>query len=116
LISEHSQAIENLAKELLLKETLDLLDIVRILGERPFPLSESMKDYYKEIENKKNPDSVKDNVNNEEDVDKKSDEFDQDRDLNDNDSGNHGLGKEHDPEPRGKKEVKEAETVIKSYK
>jgi hypothetical protein len=35
------------------KETLDLLDIVRILGERPFPMTESIKDYMKEIEIRK---------------------------------------------------------------
>ena len=42
-----------LAEELLLKETLDLLDIVRILGERPFPMTESIKDYFQEVENTK---------------------------------------------------------------
>ncbi len=35
------------------KETLDLLDIVRILGERPFPMTESIRDYMREIEIRK---------------------------------------------------------------
>lgn len=35
------------------KETLDLMDIVRILGNRPFAMSDSMKDYMVEIEHRK---------------------------------------------------------------
>jgi AFG3 family protein len=53
LIERHQDHIERLAKELLEKETLDLLDIVSILGERPFPMTESIKDYMKEIEIRK---------------------------------------------------------------
>jgi len=53
MILKHAKDIENLAEELLIKETLDLMDIIRILGDRPFPLSDSMKDYMKEIEMRK---------------------------------------------------------------
>ena len=53
MIRKHKDEIEKLATELLEKETLDLLDIVRILGERPFPMTESIKDYMKEIEIRK---------------------------------------------------------------
>jgi hypothetical protein len=53
MIRKHKDDIEKLATELLEKETLDLLDIVRILGERPFPMTESIKDYMKEIEIRK---------------------------------------------------------------
>jgi len=53
MIARHKDDIERLANELLEKETLDLLDIVRILGERPFPMTESIKDYMKEIEIRK---------------------------------------------------------------
>ncbi len=53
MIRKHKDEIEKLATELLEKETLDLLDIVRILGERPFPMTESIKDYMREIEIRK---------------------------------------------------------------
>lgn len=53
MITKHKEEIEKLAQELLEKETLDLLDIVSILGERPFPMTDSIKDYMKEIEIRK---------------------------------------------------------------
>jgi hypothetical protein len=37
--------IEGLAEELLAKESIGLPDIIRILGERPYPLKESLKEY-----------------------------------------------------------------------
>jgi hypothetical protein len=39
-----------LAEALLEKETLNLPQIIAILGERPFPMRETMKDYLVEIE------------------------------------------------------------------
>lgn len=45
LLSERKETIEKLAEELLDKETLSLPEIVDILGPRPFPLKESVKDY-----------------------------------------------------------------------
>lgn len=38
-----------MAEELLAKETVSLVDIVRILGSRPYPLKESLKEYLKEM-------------------------------------------------------------------
>jgi AFG3 family protein len=109
LIEKHTKDIEALAVKLLEKETLDLNDIVQILGVRPFPMSESMKDYYAEINKKNEPGTEKEN----EDQDKQSDEYDKDKDLkNDEPSDHGGPGL---PLPHGK-DSKEAETVMNSYK
>ena len=35
----------SLAEELLTKETIGLTDLVRVLGDRPFPLKENVKEY-----------------------------------------------------------------------
>ena len=43
----------SLAVELLKKETLDLVDIIGCLGDRPFPLPDSIKDYLNEIQKRK---------------------------------------------------------------
>jgi hypothetical protein len=42
-----------LAEELLAKEQITLPDLVRILGERPFPLKESVREYLQELEERK---------------------------------------------------------------
>ena len=39
----------SLAEELLRKETVNLMDIVKVLGERPFPLKESLREYLTEL-------------------------------------------------------------------
>jgi len=39
-----------MAEELLDKESLNLPDLVRILGQRPFPLKESIREYLQELE------------------------------------------------------------------
>ena len=38
-----------LAEELLRKETVNLIDIVAALGERPFPIKESLREYLTEL-------------------------------------------------------------------
>lgn len=38
-----------MAEELLAKETINLTDIVRILGDRPYPLKSSLKEYMEEL-------------------------------------------------------------------
>jgi hypothetical protein len=37
----------------LLKETIGLPEIIKILGERPYGMSETMKEYLKEMEKRK---------------------------------------------------------------
>ena len=43
----------SLGNELLSKETIGLPEIIKILGERPFGMSATMKDYLKEMEKRK---------------------------------------------------------------
>lgn len=42
-----------MAQELLKKETLDLLDIIACIGDRPFPLPDSIREYLDEIKNRR---------------------------------------------------------------
>ena len=44
---------DRMAEELLEKESLTLPDLVRILGDRPFPLKESIREYLQELEERK---------------------------------------------------------------
>lgn len=44
-IAKHSDSVKSLSDNLLEKETLDLKDIIEILGERPFPPKENYKAY-----------------------------------------------------------------------
>lgn len=39
-----------LAEELLAKESINLPQIIKVLGERPFPMKESLKEYLQELE------------------------------------------------------------------
>jgi len=53
IVKEHKEAIKNLAEALLEKETVDIIDIIEILGPRPYPLGETLAEYLKEIEKRK---------------------------------------------------------------
>lgn len=50
---EHEDSVRKLAEALLEKETLDIIDIIEVLGQRPFPMGDSLSDYLKEIEFRK---------------------------------------------------------------
>jgi hypothetical protein len=102
----------------LLKETLDLLDIIRILGDRPFPLTETMQDYMKEIEMRKQEHkAVEDHK---EDTDKhkdeKSDEHEKDKDLKgkDEDEKNKKGGTLPSPKSDQERQIQDSETIMKS--
>ena len=49
LLTEKREEMERLAEELLEKETLTLPDLLRILGERPYPLKETVREYLEEM-------------------------------------------------------------------
>lgn len=51
-----------MAEELLAKESVTLVDIVRILGHRPYPLKESLKEYLKEMLERKDIEDKKGEV------------------------------------------------------
>jgi len=50
LLESKRELISKMAEELLDKESLNLPDLVRILGQRPFPLKESIREYLQELE------------------------------------------------------------------
>lgn len=45
LLESKKDLVEKLAEKLLASETLSLPEIVEVLGPRPFPMKESLKDY-----------------------------------------------------------------------
>ena len=45
----HIFSVYSLAEELLSKESIGLPDIIRILGDRPFPMKENVKEYLHEM-------------------------------------------------------------------
>lgn len=49
LLRDKKELVENLAKKLLEKETITLPDIIEVLGERPFEMNESLKEYLAEV-------------------------------------------------------------------
>ena len=49
----------SLSEELLAKETLSLPDIMRILGDRPYPLKDSIKEYLCELEDRQQKEDQK---------------------------------------------------------
>ena len=53
LLESKRELIEALASELLEKESINLPEIMKILGDRPYPLKESIKEYLEELEKRK---------------------------------------------------------------
>lgn len=52
LIESKRELLEKLAELLLEKETINLPMIIKVLGDRPFPMKESLRDYLSEIESR----------------------------------------------------------------
>jgi len=50
LLESKRELISALAEKLLEKESINLPEIMKVLGDRPFPLKESIKEYLEEIE------------------------------------------------------------------
>ena len=59
IVNKYSEQIKIIAEELLKKETVDLLDIIESIGERPFPLPSSMQSYLKETKERKERERMK---------------------------------------------------------
>jgi len=49
LLETKKVLIENLAEELLLKESIGLPDIIKVLGDRPFPMKATLREYLEEL-------------------------------------------------------------------
>lgn len=56
IIEKNKDKIEALAERLLENETLSLPDIVEIMGERPFPMKESVIEYLQELKERQEVD------------------------------------------------------------
>ncbi|CDW88581.1 afg3-like protein 2 [Stylonychia lemnae] len=59
LLESKKDLIHDLAEELLAKETITLPDILRILGDRPYPLKETVREYLEELKERKVKDDEK---------------------------------------------------------
>lgn len=59
IVNKYSEQIKIIAEELLKKETIDLLDIIESIGDRPFPLPSSMQSYLKETKERKERERMK---------------------------------------------------------
>ena len=59
IVNTYSNQIKIIAEELLKKETIDLLDIIENIGDRPFPLPSSMQSYLKETKERKERERMK---------------------------------------------------------
>jgi len=53
ILTANKEKIELLAEKLLETETLSLNDIVEIMGERPFPMKETVREYLEELQERK---------------------------------------------------------------
>ncbi len=103
IIVKHKEKLINLSEALLDKETLDLNDLIQILGERPFPMEEFMKDYLSEVNERKKIE--------EENKHKKGKKEDDKHDKKDKKEGE--SGGEIPPKNEPEKSIQEAERIIK---
>jgi len=53
LLESKRELIKNLAETLLEKESINLPEIMKVLGDRPYPLKESIREYLEELEKRK---------------------------------------------------------------
>ena len=49
-----------LAEELLAKESINLPQIIKVLGDRPFPMKESLREYLQELETRQRQEAERD--------------------------------------------------------
>ena len=103
LLESKREIMEQLAERLLDKEVLALPDLLDVLGERPFPMKETMKEYLEELNRRKEENEAKaedeDQTEDEtEDDDKKSDDTSDDKsdDTADDKSGDESTESKKD--------------------
>jgi AFG3 family protein len=49
MLTEKKDLIHDLAEKLIEKESINLPDILKVLGDRPFPMKESVREYLQEL-------------------------------------------------------------------
>jgi AFG3 family protein len=53
IIQQYKEQISTISEALLAKETIDVLDIIKLIGERPFPMPKSMNAYIEETKERR---------------------------------------------------------------
>ena len=66
LLEQHRDKVEALGEALLNKETLNLQDIIDVLGDRPYGMNETMQEYLEELNQRKNKEEEEKNEEGEE--------------------------------------------------
>jgi hypothetical protein len=130
MVRKYKEQIEKLAVLLLEKETIDVLDVINTIGDRPFEYEGSIKEYINEVSLRKK-EKAAENKDIKIDEDKKSEIFSPEKN-DDNKGGKNGGGDSEGVEKkfpddypgkkegkdiqgeREKKDIKEAETILKT--
>ena len=96
LLLSKKDLIGNLAEELLVHESMNLPKIIKVLGDRPFPMKDSVKEYLQELETREKQDQEKE-------AQKEKEEEQNHEDGNENDQ------EETKEEKEGKDDMKKGE-------
>ena len=78
LLETHSDKVKALGEALLEKETLNLQDIIDVLGERPFGMTDTMKEYLEELNARKEKEAQEEQKKDEEKTEGEAEEKSQD--------------------------------------
>jgi hypothetical protein len=131
MVIKYKEQIEKLAILLLEKETIDVLDVINTIGDRPFEYEGSIKEYINEVALRKK-EKAEEKKDIQDDGDKKSEIFSPEHNDDNNKGGKNGggdlegtekkfpdnyPGKKEGKDTQGereKKDIKEAETILKS--
>ncbi len=62
IINANKDKLIIMAEKLLEKETLDLVDVIECLGDRPFPMEDFMREYLEQISDRKKQEEEKKNA------------------------------------------------------
>jgi AFG3 family protein len=58
ILEEKKDLINNLAEKLLEKESINLPEILKVLGERPYPMKESVRQYLEELTEREEKEAI----------------------------------------------------------
>ena len=83
LLESKRELIEKLAEELLEHESINLPQIMKVLGDRPYPLKETIKDYLEELNKRQEEEEQKKELDAAEAAMKATEEPSEDQDNND---------------------------------
>lgn len=92
LLESKKELIDNLAKTLLEKEVVTLPDLIKVLGERPWPMKEHIREYLEEIQERNKEEqeaavAAQEAKAKEDDTDKEDDAAEKENDAAEKDDG-----------------------------